>query len=161
MDYPLYYIIKNNLPQSELIPILATVADEQKYIGHIRDTKNEKSRKIELILRPGLEKLGFQHSVTNRHYPLFTVGCLFEVDYFNPELGIAIEIERSNLYTKVWLALIKMLESKSICHGIIMVPGQRIFRNKLEDSAEITYKRLRDGAHNLLCHLDSLLIIGY
>lgn len=161
MGYPPYYIIKNRLPQPDLNDILAIIAPQQEYIERIRDTKNEKSRKIELILKPGLEKLGFCHSVTNRSYPLFQQGCLFEVDYFNPLKGVAIEIERSNLYTKVWLALIKMLESDKIRHGLIMVPKVRVFRNKMEDSFEITYKRLRDSAHNLLCHLDSLIVIGY
>ncbi|MDD3073724.1 MAG: hypothetical protein PHS56_04745 [Eubacteriales bacterium] len=161
MAYPPYYIIKNRLPQPDLNDILKAISLQQEYIEHIRDTKNEKSRKIELVLKPGLEKLGFSHSVTNRSYPLFQQGCLFEVDYFNPPKGIAIEIERSNLYTKVWLALIKMLEAEKIRHGLIMVPTQRIFRNKLENSYEITYKRLRDSTRNLLCHLDSLIVIGY
>ena len=161
MAYPPYYIIKNELQQSLLAGILQVVAQEQEYIRQIRDTKNEKSRKIELVLRPGLEKMGFSHSVTNRQYPLFAPGCLFEVDYFNPHLGAAIEIERSNLYTKVWLALVKLLEAKEIRHGLIMVPACLVFRNKPEASAEITYKRLRDGARNLLCHLDSLIVIGY
>ncbi|HBI56424.1 MAG TPA: hypothetical protein DDY38_06330 [Firmicutes bacterium] len=161
MAYPPYYIIKNRLPQPDLNDILKAISLQQEYIEHIRDTKNEKSRKIELVLKPGLEKLGFSHSVTNRSYPLFQQGSFFEVDYFNPPKGIAIEIERSNLYTKVWLALIKMLEAEKIRHGLIMVPTQRTFRNKLENSYEITYKRLRDSTRNLLCHLDSLIVIGY
>lgn len=161
MDYPLYYIIKNRLPQPELAAILEAVASQRDYIVGIRDTKNEKSRKIELALKPGLEQIGFRHSVTNRDYPLFPPGCLFEVDYYHPQAGIAIEIERSNLYTKVWLALLKLLEANDIHHGLIMVPTVRFFRNRLEQSFAITAKRLRDGAHNLLCHLDSLIVIGY
>jgi len=161
MNYPPYYIIKNRLPQPEFNDILAAIARQQDFIEHIRDTKHEKSRKIELILKPELEELGFCHSVTNRNYPLFQEHCLFEVDYFHFLKGIAIEIERSNLYTKIWLALLKMLESDIIRHGLIMVPTQRVVRNKLENSYEITYKRLRDSAHNLLCHLDSLIVIGY
>lgn len=161
MEYPYYYIIKSQLPQADLENILTAVADQKDYIEAIRDTKNEKSRKIELALRPRLEELGFIHSVTNRKIQLFPLECLFEVDYFNPRTGVAIEIERCNLYTKVWLALLKMLEAKDIKHGIIMVPSFRIFRNKGENSFELTYKRLRDSIHNLLIHLDSLIVIGY
>lgn len=161
MSYPLYYIIKSELPQQDLRNILAVIGRERQFIENIRDTKNEKSRKIELILRPGLKQLGFLHSVTNNLVPLFTPGCLFEVDYYHPQKAIAMEIERSNLYTKIWLALIKMLESDRIEHGLIMVPSIRIFRNKPEHSYDLTCRRLKDGAHNLLSHLKSLIIIGY
>lgn len=161
MEYPIYYIIKSQLPQQDLDSILTAIAHQQEYIETIRDTKNEKSRKIELALQPRLEELGFIHSVTNRKIKLFPDGCLFEVDYYNPSTGVAIEIERCNLYTKVWLALLKMLEAESIHHGIIMVPSVRIFRNKQEYSFELTYKRLRDSVRNLLTHLSSLIVIGY
>lgn len=161
MSYPLYYIIKSELPQQDLKNILSTIEKERQFIEIIRDTKNEKSKKIELILRPGFKELGFRHSVTNNLIPLFAPGCLFEVDYYNPQKSIAIEIERSNLYTKIWLALIKMLESDRIQHGLIMVPSVRVFRNKPEKSYDLTCKRLKDGAGNLLCHLKSLVVIGY
>lgn len=161
MDYPIYYIIKSQLPQPDLEGILKVIAAQKDYIVNIRDTKNEKSRKIELLIRPGLEELGFIHSVTNRKIQLFQQDCLFEVDYFNPSSGVAIEIERCNLYTKVWLALLKMLEAEKIHHGIIMVPSVRVFRNKKENSFELTYKRLRDSTHNLRVHLSSLIVIGY
>lgn len=161
MPYPLYYIVKNTLPQYELDNILNVIGKEQQFIEKVRDTKNEKSRKIELVLRPGLEELGFRHSVTNKLFPLFAPGCLFEIDYYHPQNLVALEIERSNLYTKIWLALLKMLESNGIRHGLIMVPSVRFFRNKRELSYELTCRRLKAGARNVLCHLDSLIIIGY
>ena len=161
MDYPLHYIIKTQLTQPDLDNILASVADHKEFVEHIRDTKNEKSRKIELALKPSLQKLGFNHSVTNKDYPLFHGGSLFEIDFFNPQKGIAIEIERSNLYTKVWLALYKMLESDKVRHGLILVPIKRVVRNNLENSFDVTFKRLRDNTHNLLHHLESLIVVGY
>jgi len=160
-NYPLHYIIKNTLAQPELESILNCLNTHKSYIEQIRDTKNEKSRKIELALKPELKKLGFTHSATNRNYPLFQENSQFEIDFFNPESGIAIEIERSNLYTKVWLALYKMLESDLVRHGLIFVPIQRTVRNSPENSYELTYKRLRDNAHNLLHHLESLVVVGY
>lgn len=161
MEYPLYYIIKSTLAQQDLDAVLHSIALHKEYIEHVRDTKNEKSRKIELILKPELKKLGYVHSVTNRTYPLFKTDSQFEIDFFNPALGAAIEIERSNLYTKVWLALYKLLESNQVRHGLIVVPIQRIVRNSPENSYELTYKRLRDNTHNLLHHLDSLIVVGY
>lgn len=161
MEYPLHYIIKNKLPQAELDSILACIASHQEMIEEIRDTKNEKSRKIELLLKPRFQQLGYAHSVTNKDYPLFSENSLFEIDFFHPHSGIAIEIERSNLYTKVWLALVKMLESDLVRHGLIFVPIRRFVRNSKENSYELTYKRLRDNAHNLLRHLESLIVVGY
>lgn len=161
MDYPLHYIIKSQLPQQELNAILKAVARHQDYIEKIRDTKNEKSRKIELILRPQLKSLGYTHSATNKKFPLFQEDSLFEIDFFNPRTGAAIEIERSNLYSKIWLALYKMLESNLILHGVILVPIRRVVRNSTEYSYSVTYKRLRDNTKNLLHHLDSLIVIGY
>jgi len=161
MEYPLHYIIKNNMAQPDLDGILSSLANNRDYIEHIRDTKNEKSRKIELALKPDLKKLGYFHSVTNRNYPIFKTGSLFEIDFFSPSNGVAIEIERSNLYTKVWLALYKMLESDKVHHGLIFVPIRRIVRNSPENSYEVTYKRLRDNVHHLLHHLDSLIVVGY
>lgn len=161
MEYPLYYIIKSQLAQHELDSILQCIAQHRKFIEQIRDTKNEKSRKIELVLKPSLNKLGYAHSVTNKKYPLFQEDSLFEIDFFNPRKGVAIEIERSNLYTKVWLALYKMLESGLIRHGLILVPITRVVRNSIENSYEVTYKRLRNNSHNLLHHLDSLIVVGY
>lgn len=161
MDYPLYYIIKSPTSQPELGKVLSCIKTHRNYIEQVRDTKNEKSRKIELVLKQDLGKLGFTHSATNRNYPLFQERSLFEIDFFNPLTGTAIEIERSNLYTKVWLALYKMLESNLVKHGMILVPIRRIVRNCPEDSFELTYKRLRDNAHNLLQHLESLIVVGY
>jgi hypothetical protein len=54
-----------------------------------------------------------------------------------------------------------MLESNLVKHGMILVPIRRIVRNYPENSFELTYKRLRDNAHNLLQHLESLIVIGY
>jgi|SRR5690554_199580 len=161
MNYPPYYIIKGKLAQQDLTVILNSIIENRCYIEKIRDTKNEKSRKIELALKPDLEKFGFIHSVTNKKYPLFKEGSMFEVDFYNPDRGIAMEIERSNLYTKVWLALIKMLESDKIRHGLILVPTRRTVRNSTEKSFDLTYKRLRDNTHNILQHLESLTVLGY
>lgn len=161
MDYPLHYIIKSQLAQQELAAILSCLRTHRSYIEQVRDTKNEKSRKIELVLKPDLGRLGFTHSATNRDFPLFQANSQFEIDFFNPHTGTAIEIERSNLYTKVWLALYKMLESNLVKHGLIFVPVRRIVRNNPENSFELTYKRLRDNAHNLLHHLESLIVVGY
>ncbi|HOB35132.1 MAG: hypothetical protein GX090_06035 [Firmicutes bacterium] len=161
MNYPLYYIIKTAMAQQQLAEILSAVRAHKTYIEQIRDTKNEKSRKIELVLKPELKKLGFIHSATNKDYPLFVRGSQFEIDFYNPRTETAIEIERSNLYTKVWLALYKMLESNIIKHGLIFVPTRRIVRNYPEYSYELTCKRLRDNAHNLLHHLESLVVVGY
>lgn len=161
MAYPLYYIIKANPPQPDLVQMLTLLRQHRVAVEQIRDTKHEKSRKIELLLKPGLAKLGYLHSVTNEDYPLFAKGSQFEVDFYNRQNQAAVEIERSNLYTKVWLALFKMLESNLIRHGMILVPIRRIVRNAPEHSFRLTAYRLRDNAVNLLCHLDSLVVVGY
>lgn len=161
MEYPLYYIVKSTMAQPTLDKILAKLAEQRQFIEQIRDTKNEKSRKIELALKGPLKELGFLHSVTNRIYPLFGPESQFEVDFYCPKDRIAIEVERSNLYTKVWLALFKMLESNHIEHALIMVPIQRVVRNSPENSYELTYKRIRDNAINLLGRLETLVIVGY
>ncbi|MTI95162.1 MAG: hypothetical protein FH749_06690 [Firmicutes bacterium] len=161
MNYPYYYIVKNKLTQPVLNDIFTAIAEHREYIEMIRDTKHEKSKKIELTLAPTLKGLGFCHSVTNKQFPLFKPPSQFEVDFYHPDKKIAIEIERSNLYTKVWLALYKMLESSLVSHGIICVPIRRIVRNAPENSFELTAKRIRDNTENLLSHLDSLIVLGY
>ena len=55
MNYPLYYIIKTAMAQQQLAEILSAVRAHKTYIEQIRDTKNEKSRKIELVLKPELK----------------------------------------------------------------------------------------------------------
>lgn len=161
MDYPLHYIIKSRLAQPELAGILDCVRTHRSYIEQVRDTKNEKSRKIELILKPDLGRLGFTHSATNRDFPLFQENSQFEINFLIPtpaspsKSSAAICTPRSG-----WLCP-KMLESNLVRHGLIFVPVRRIVRNSPENSFELTYKRLRDNAHNLLQHLESLIVVGY
>ncbi len=160
--YPkIYQIRENNISKDKLYQLTDVLAKHKNKIIKIRDTKNEKSKKIELLLKKDFEKLGFWHSVTNESYPLFKVDSLFEVDFYNPQEKIAIEIEKSNLYSKVWLALYKQLESTEIKHGIIMVPSIKHSKSKVEDTFEITHQRIINNSENLLSHLDSLTIIGY
>lgn len=160
--YPKTYQIKNkNFSKSTLYQLTEVLAKYRKEITKFRDTKNEKSKKIELLLKDDFGKIGFLHSVTNETYPLFKKGSMFEVDFYHPELKIAIEIEKSNLYSKVWLALYKQLESKEIKHGIIMVPTLKHTKSKVENTFEVTYQRIINNSENLLSNLDSLTIIGY
>lgn len=160
--YPKTYQIRdNNLSKDKLYQLNTVLAKHKDKIIHLRDTKNEKSKKIELLLKKDLCQLGFMHSVTNDTYPLFKKGSLFEVDFYHPHEKIGIEIEKSNLYSKVWLALFKQLESKEIKHGIIMVPIIKYSKSKVENTFEITYQRIINNSVHMLDHLDSLTIIGY
>lgn len=160
--YPMTYQIKNkNFSKTILYQLTEVLAKHRKEITRLRDTKNEKSKKIEFLLKNDLQKLGFNHSVTNESYPLFKKGSMFEVDFYHPDLKVAIEIEKSNLYSKVWLALYKQLESKEIKHGIILVPTIKHSKSKVENTFELTYQRIINNSINLLSNIESLTIIGY
>lgn len=160
--YPNIYYIKNkDFSKETLYQLTDVLAKHREEIIKFRDTKNEKSKKIEILVKDDFEKLGFLHSVTNDTYPLFKKGSLFEVDFYHPQHKIAIEIEKSNLYSKVWLALYKQLESKEIKHGIIMVPSIKYSKSKVENTFQLTYQRIISNSVNLLKNIDSLIIIGY
>ncbi|WP_350344935.1 hypothetical protein PRVXT_001381 [Proteinivorax tanatarense] len=160
--YPKVYQIKGETTsKSKLYQLSNVLAKHKNEIKRLRDTKHEKSKKIELLIKPDLKKYGYLHSVTNKDLGIFKNNSLFEVDFYNPTTKTAIEIEKSNLYTKVWLALYKQLESPIIDHGIIMVPQEKHTKTKKENTFELTYKRVENNTQYLLFHLKSLTIIGY
>ncbi|WP_353892114.1 hypothetical protein PRVXH_001438 [Proteinivorax hydrogeniformans] len=160
--YPrVYQIKKEEASKDKLYQLSAVLAKYKEQIQILRDTKHEKSKKIELLLKPDLKQDGYLHSVTNKDLAIFKTNSLFEVDFYNPKTKTAIEIEKSNLYAKVWLALYKQLESPIVEHGIIMVPEIKYVKSKQENTFELTYKRVENNTQYLLEHLKSLTIIGY
>ncbi|MBC8016168.1 MAG: hypothetical protein H7X79_10565 [Sporomusaceae bacterium] len=132
----------------------------QDALADIRNTPFRKSIEAEKVIVNEMCQLGFLHSVTNRKYEgLFKKGLNFEVDFYHPELQIAVEIEKGEI-NNIWKNICKFGESSVIRHGVLIVP---VIRQGQQTSSEFynnAIKRLCN-MEKVFSLIDSLLIIGY
>jgi hypothetical protein len=140
--------------------LLQAIDANQAGLIAVRNTPFRRSIDAELLLAGEMTGLGFMHSVTNRKFqPLFTKGLNFEVDFYHPELKIAVEVEKGEI-NNLWKNLCKFAESPVIRHGVLVVPVVRQGRVTSSEFYQNTLKRL-NHIENILTFLDSLLVIGY
>lgn len=136
------------------------VVIHQAALAAIRNTPFRKSIEAEKVIVDDMGRLGFLHSVTNRKYEgLFKKGLNFEVDFYHPELQIAVEVEKGEI-NNIWKNICKFGESSVIRHGVLLVP---VIRQGQQTSSEFynnTIKRLCN-IERMFSLIDSLLIIGY
>lgn len=136
------------------------VCNNQPALADIRNTPFRKSVEAERVVAEDMKKLGFRHSVTNRKYqPLFNAGLNFEIDFFHPELCIAVEIEKGEI-NNIWKNMLKFAESPVVRHGVLLVPVVRQGQKNSSEFYKDTIKRLQ-CIENIFSFMDSLLIIGY
>jgi len=153
------------MQQREANPLLKDifriVARNGPVMREIRNTPYRKSIEVEKVLAEELGVLGFLHSVTNKKVEnLFRAGVNFEVDFFHPDLQIAIEIEKGEV-NNVWKNVIKFAESAKIRHGLLMVPLIRHEgTGKESDFYQNTLKKL-GNMERIYSLINSLAIIGY
>ena len=116
------YGSKPNPLEQQIIRILRSKAAE---LAIIREGRYTRSQDIEKCLEPGLCDLGFLRSATVSHVAgLFAAGSDFEIDFFHPELKVAIEVEKGKHFN-LWRNLVKFCESPLVEHGILIVPYER------------------------------------
>ena len=136
------------------------VIHHQLALAAIRNTPFRKSIEAEKVIVEDMGRLGFLHSVTNRKYErLFKKGLNFEVDFYHPELQIAVEVEKGEI-NNIWKNICKFGESSVIRHGVLLVP---VIRQGQQSSSEFynnAIKRLCN-MERMFSLIDSLLIIGY
>lgn len=136
------------------------VSSNQQALADIRNTPFRKSVEAEKVIAADMEVLGFIHSVTNRKYgPLFKKGLNFEVDFYDPDRQIAVEVEKGEI-NNIWKNICKFAESSVIRHGVLLVP---VIRQGQQTSTEFynnTIKRL-SNIERIYSLMESLLIIGY
>ncbi|MGI6092238.1 MAG: hypothetical protein GX348_04870 [Veillonellaceae bacterium] len=141
-------------------PLCQIVVSNSEALVEIRNTPFRKSIEAEKAIAADMEKLGFLHSVTNRKYEnLFKRGLNFEIDFFHPELQIAVEVEKGEI-NNIWKNICKFAESPVITHGVLLVPVIRQGQQTKMDFYDNTIKRLCNIEH-LFSFIKSLLIIGY
>ena len=142
------------------INLCQIVSLHQAALADIRNTPFRKSIEAEKVIIDDMVRLGFMHSVTNRkHTGLFKTGLNFEVDFYHPELQIAVEIEKGEI-NNIWKNICKFGESSVIRHGVLLVP---VIRQGQQTSSEFynnTIKRLCN-VERIFSLIDSLLVIGY
>jgi hypothetical protein len=159
-DYPLWqylYQVRANPAQDVLRRLVRTKKEE---LADIRNTPFRKSIEAEKVLAEDMAKHGFWHSVTNRKYrSLFKQGLNFEVDFYHPELEIAVEVEKGEI-SNIWKNICKFAESPVILHGVLLVPVVRQGQQTSSEFYQNTIKRLVH-IERMFSFIDSLLIIGY
>ena len=132
----------------------------QAALADIRNTPFRKSIEAEKVIIDDMIRLGFLHSVTNRKYEgLFKKGLNFEVDFYHPELQIAVEIEKGEI-NNIWKNICKFGESSVIRHGVLLVPVIRQGQKTSSEFYNNAIKRLCN-MERVFSLVDSLLIIGY
>lgn len=159
--YPAYQYVhqmETNPLQAELVSL---VLAEREQLLQIREGRFTRSQDVERALLPALSGAGFLHSVTNRQIAtLFSAGSDFELDFFQPDHRIALEIEKGKHFN-VWRDVCKFAESTLVDHAVLMIPSEKsgergqsdqIFLGTVDGLTNIT--RLYQG-------LKSLLVIGY
>lgn len=141
-------------------PLCQIVISNSQALVDIRNTPFRKSIEAEKAIAADMEQLGFLHSVTNRKYEnLFKRGLNFEIDFFHPELQIAVEVEKGEI-NNIWKNICKFAESPVIRHGVLLVPVVRQGQLNKSDFYDNTIKRLCN-IERLFSFIESLLIIGY
>lgn len=156
---PRQYLHKININPT-IDNLCAVVSHNQEALAQIRNTPFRKSVEAEKVIAADLKQLGFWHSVTNRQYaPLFKKGLNFEVDFYHPELQIAIEVEKGEI-NNIWKNICKFSESPVIRHGVLLVPTIRQGQQNATEFYNNTIKRLVN-VEKIYCLIDSLVVIGY
>lgn len=151
------YQKRPNFCQDCLRQVVLSHRDE---LAAVSSTPFRKSIEAEKVIAADLAALGFWHSVTNRrHPPLFPKGLNFEIDFFHPEFGVAIEVEKGEI-NNIWKNLCKFGESPAIRHGVLVVPIIRQGQQTASEFYENTIKRLA-YIEKVVTLMDSLMIIGY
>lgn len=141
-------------------PLCKVVIDNSQALVDIRNTPFRKSVEAEKIIADDMQRLGFMHSVTNRKYEdLFKRGLNFEIDFFHPELQIAVEVEKGEI-NNIWKNICKFAESPVVKHGVLLVPIVRQGQQNKSDFYDNAIKRLCN-IQRIFSFIDSLLIIGY
>lgn len=136
------------------------VVNNHQALIDIRNTPFRKSIEAEKAIAQDMEQLGFLHSVTNRKYQsLFKRGLNFEIDFYHPDLQIAVEVEKGEI-NNIWKNICKFAESPVIRHGVLLVPVIRQGQQNKSDFYDNTIKRLCN-IERVFSFIDSLLIIGY
>ncbi|MCX7779853.1 MAG: hypothetical protein N2491_02915 [Negativicutes bacterium] len=140
--------------------LFRAVTGNREALADVRNTPFRKSVEAERIIAEDLKKIGFLHSVTNRKCAnLFNKGLNFEVDFFHPQLQIAIEVEKGEV-NNIWKNICKFAESPLIRHGVLLVPVIRQGQQNATEYYNKTVKRL-SCLERVYSLIDSLLIIGY
>lgn len=159
-EYPPWrylYQVNVNPAREDILRLVAAKGEE---LAAIRNTPFRKSIEAEKVLAEEMARQGFWHSVTNRKYkPLFKQGLNFEVDFFHPELEIAVEVEKGEI-SNIWKNICKFAESPVISHGVLLVPLVRQGQQTSSEFYQNTIKRL-GHLERIFSFVDSLLIIGY
>lgn len=149
------YGSKANPLEQEIIRLLRSKAME---LAIIREGRYTRSQDIEKCLQPGLSDLGFMRSATVSHVAgLFATWSDFEIDFFHPELRIAIEVEKGKHFN-LWRNLVKFCESPLVEHGVLIVPYQRtgskgsecIFTNMMDSLKNV--EALYGTVRSVLCY---------
>lgn len=149
--------ISTNPTENNLCEIVVL---HQNALADIRNTPFRKSVEAEKVIVDDMNGLGFLHSVTNRKYEgLFKKGLNFEVDFYHPELQIAVEIEKGEI-NNIWKNICKFGESSVIRHGVLLVPVVRQGQHTSSEFYNNAIKRLCN-MEKIFSLIDSLLIIGY
>lgn len=163
MTYPQYvYVYCSSGAENTLLQQLCqAVRRNRQAVQEIRNTPYRKSLDVERVLLHDLQELGFIHSVTNKKLKaMFRPGVNFEVDFYHPQMQIAVEIEKGEI-NNVWKNVIKFAESMVIQHGVLLVP---IIRHEgTENQSEFynnTIKKL-GNMERVYALMSSLVIVGY
>ncbi|KAF0193837.1 MAG: Uncharacterized protein FD169_2217 [Bacillota bacterium] len=140
--------------------IIGALQGKAKELAIIREGRYTRSQDIEKCLQPGLNDLGFIRSATVRHVAgLFATWSDFEIDFFHPELKVAIEVEKGKHFN-LWRNLVKFCESPLVEHGVLLVPYQRTGLN----GSEFIFSNMMDSLKNveaLYGKVSSVLCFGY
>ena len=160
MQYPPYRYLYRSAANPLDALLFQTVSVNKEALAEIRNTPFRKSIEAERVIAEELKRGGFLHSVTNKkHEKLFNKGLNFEVDFFHPELHVAVEVEKGEI-NNVWKNICKFAESPVIRHGVLLVPVIRQGQMNATEYYNNTIKRLC-SLENIYTLIDSLLIIGY
>lgn len=136
------------------------ILSHRRELEAVSATPFSKSTEAEKVLADDLAAFGFWHSVTNRrHPPLFKKGLNFEVDFFHPDFGVAVEIEKGEI-NNIWKNICKFAESPVIRHGVLVVPVVRRGQLTSSEFYENTIKRLTH-IEKIFAMVESIMIIGY
>ncbi len=159
-NYPPWQYLHQKRPNLCQDCLCQVVLSHRGELAAVSSTPFRKSIEAEKVIADDLAALGFWHSVTNRrHPPLFKKGLNFEIDFFHPDFGIAVEIEKGEI-NNIWKNLCKFAESPAIRHGVLVVP---VIRQGQQTASEFYTNTIKRLAHieRMLAFVDSLLIIGY
>lgn len=159
-EYPPRHYLYQLAQNPHEVPLCQLVIMNRQALVDIRNTPFRKSIEAERVIAADMQQLGFLHSVTNRKYTdLFKRGLNFEIDFFHPELKIAVEVEKGEI-NNIWKNICKFAESPVVRHGVLLVPIVRQGQQNKSDFYENTIKRLCN-IEKVFSFIESLLIIGY